>query len=71
MAIRIGLVGDYSPQVTAHVAIPQALALAANEARCEIETTWLATETIAQDIRQFSSFDALWCVPASPYASMD
>lgn len=71
MEIRIGLVGDYSPEVTAHVAIPRALVLAANEARCEIETTWLATETIAQNIERLSSFDALWCVPASPYASMD
>ena len=26
--IRIGLIGDYSPEITAHVAIPRALALA-------------------------------------------
>jgi len=28
--LRIGLIGDYDPSVKAHVAIPQALALAAN-----------------------------------------
>ena len=70
-AIKIGLIGDYSPKVPAHVAIPKALALAANETESVVETAWLATETIAQNIRQLSSFDALWCVPASPYASMD
>lgn len=71
MAIRIGLIGDYSPEVTAHVAIPKALALAAREPGGEIETTWLATESVARDVEQLSSFDGLWCVPASPYASMD
>lgn len=70
-AIKVGLVGDYSPEVAAHVAIPKALALAANETESAVETAWLATETITQNIRQLSSFDALWCVPASPYASTD
>ena len=31
MIIKIGLIGDYSPKVTAHVAIPKALRLAADE----------------------------------------
>ena len=70
-AVKTGLIGDYSPEVAAHVAIPKALTLAANETESRIETTWLATETVAQNIDQLSSFDALWCVPASPYASMD
>lgn len=71
MTIKIGLVGDYSPEVTAHVAIPKALALAADDTGDKVEVTWLATESIARDAEQLSSFDALWCVPASPYASMD
>ena len=71
MKVKIGLVGDYSPDVTAHVAIPEALNLAATEAGCEVEKTWLATEAVAEDLRRLSGFDGLWCVPASPYRSMD
>ena len=71
MIIKIGLIGDYSPQVTAHVAIPKALQLAAAEAKCEIEETWLATEDVFENRQQFSNYDGLWCVPASPCKSMD
>ncbi len=71
MTIRIGLIGDYSPQVTAHVAIPKAIALAAGKTNCEAETTWLATDDILENSERLFDFDALWCVPASPYKSMD
>ena len=69
--IKIGLIGDYSREVTAHVAIPKALALAATKSKCEVRETWLATEDIIKNLQQLSEFDALWCVPASPYKSMD
>lgn len=71
MTIKIGLIGDYSPEVTAHVAIPKALGLAAEEIKCGINTIWLGTEDIAENIGELSEFDALWCVPASPYKNMD
>ncbi len=71
MTLQIGLVGDYSPEVTAHVAIPKALALAANDARAKVEVTWLPTESLAHNTEQLLSFNGLWCVPASPYANMD
>lgn len=71
MITKIGLIGDYSPDVTAHVAIPKALKLAAIETECEVAETWLATETLAENLPQLSGFDALWCVPASPYKSVD
>ena len=71
MTIKIGLIGDYSPDVKAHQAIPQALRLAAVQTNCETEETWLATEDILGNVGQISGFDALWCVPASPYKSMD
>ena len=71
MTIKIGLIGDYSPDVKAHQAIPQALRLAAVQTNCEIKEKWLATEDILGNVGQISEFDALWCVPASPYKSMD
>ncbi len=53
MTLQIGLVGDYSPEVTAHVAIPKALALAANDARAKVEVTWLPTESLAHNTTAF------------------
>jgi hypothetical protein len=32
--VRIGLIGDYNPDVIAHIAIPQALKLAARKVEC-------------------------------------
>ena len=71
MTIKIALIGDYSPQVTAHVAIPEVLRLAATVLKSEVEDIWLGTETIESNLPQLSDFDGLWCVPASPYKSMD
>ena len=68
---RIALIGDYHPQVRAHVAIPQALQLAADALACAIEPLWIATPSLDQGTeKQLSAFDAIWCVPNSPYASM-
>src|SRR5260370_3832471 len=71
-AIRIGLIGDYHPDVTAHVAIPQEIALASRELTCSDETEWLQTRSLEQNTEQrLTHYDALWCVPASPYESME
>jgi CTP synthase (UTP-ammonia lyase) len=66
-AIRIGLVGDESPAVRAHAAIPRALALAGAELGVSVEPTWLPTDAPAA----LHVFDGLWCVPGGPYASFD
>jgi len=64
--IRIALVGDYDPNVTAHRAIPKALALAAG---IDVQPEWLATEAALH--AELDSYDGFWCVPASPYRSME
>jgi CTP synthase (UTP-ammonia lyase) len=70
--LSIGLIGDYSPSVPAHVAIPQALDLAAGVLGCTVHSEWLPTEQLTGNVSErLASFDGLWCVPASPYASMD
>ena len=43
--IRIALVGDYHPDIPAHVAIPHALELATNDLGCAFEMTWMLTVT--------------------------
>ena len=69
---RVALIGDYNPAVIAHQAIPQALELASRACELPLEWNWIATDTIQPHVsEQLSSYDAVWCVPASPYASLD
>jgi len=56
--------------VPAHRAIPLALRLAGEAAAVGVEGEWVPTEEI-RGASRVSSFDGLWCVPASPYRSMD
>ena len=69
-AIRIALIGDYDPQVTAHQAIPVALGLVAEHLNRDVQFQWLPTEQIHADT-PLGEFDGFWCVPASPYKSED
>ncbi len=65
--MRIALVGDFNPDVVAHQAIPKALALAADG--MEVQPEWLDTESaLHADLGGYAGF---WCVPASPYRSME
>lgn len=64
--IRIALIGDYDPQVTAHQAIPVALGMTAEHAGLDVQFQWLATDRIDNDT-PLADFDGFWCVPASPY----
>lgn len=69
-AARIALIGDYDPSVTAHQAIPCALELASPTRESAVEWAWIGTDTLDIDVsKQLSEFEAVWCVPASPYAS--
>lgn len=69
---RVALIGDHNIAVTAHQAIPRALELASRACESAIEWVWIGTETIEMDVsKQLSTYDAIWCVPASPYASLD
>lgn len=64
----MALVGDYNPEVIAHQAIPVALELAAKSLGIVVAPQWCASEKI--DLKQLVCFNAIWCVPASPYRSM-
>ncbi|HKT27935.1 MAG TPA: CTP synthase [Dyella sp.] len=68
--VHIGLIGDRDDGVTAHRAIPVALAMAADATGVSVQVQWIGTGTVG-DGRALEAFDALWCVPASPYRSMD
>lgn len=68
---KLALIGDYRADVPAHIAIPQALALACGATGAKIEWTWIGTEKITDARRDLVGYDGVWCVPASPYKNMD
>jgi len=67
--LHIALVGDYSPQVPAHQAIPIALQRVAADTGLAVTGHWVATPEVG-DGQRLLAFDAIWCVPASPYRDM-
>lgn len=70
--LRIALIGDQSSNVKAHAAIPKALALAAASIRATVEETWINTAVLNHNAeKQLNGFQGIWCVPGSPYASME
>src|SRR5437773_10994690 len=70
--VRIALIGEYNPEVRAHVAIPKALKLVAEALACAVEPDWVATPLLDQKAeKQLSAFVSIWCVTKSPYASME
>ena len=69
-ALQIGLIGDRNDDVVAHRAIPLALGMAADACGVEIDSVWVSTEQVG-DGAALAEFDGLWCVPASPYRSME
>jgi CTP synthase (UTP-ammonia lyase) len=65
---NIALIGDYDATVTAHRAIPRALALAGAELGVSVHPLWTHTMRITK-ASSLAGADAVWCVPASPYAN--
>ena len=68
--VTVGLVGDYDTSVVAHAAIPVALRFASEALDIEVRHEWVPTEEIVSTAR-VSAFSGLWCVPGSPYRSME
>ena len=68
--VRIGLIGDHDPGVTAHRAIPLALELAGAWHGVAVAFEWIPTETLAGGVTAaLAGCDGIWSVPASPYRS--
>lgn len=68
---RLALIGDFNPDVAAHRAIPPALTLANQATGCSVTWDWVGTDTITDAPAQLAPYAGVWCVPASPYRSMD
>jgi CTP synthase (UTP-ammonia lyase) len=68
--ITIALIGDYNAVVIAHQAIPKAISLAGERLGVGVEFEWVPTDEIG-DVGRIERYTGLWCVPGSPYRSMD
>jgi CTP synthase (UTP-ammonia lyase) len=68
--LRIALVGDFNPAVIAHQAIPLALDNAAAAVGVTADYDWLPTPEVTSP-EDLVGYDAIWCVPASPYQNDD
>lgn len=68
--LRIALVGDFNPAVIAHQAIPLALDNAAEYVGVTADYDWLSTPDVTSQ-EDLVGYDAIWCVPASPYQNED
>ncbi|MBE0544941.1 MAG: hypothetical protein IH623_26685 [Verrucomicrobia bacterium] len=66
----VALVGDFSPEVLAHRAIPRALELACAANAAEVSWSWFPTDKIRDASNDLAGCTAVWVVPASPYANM-
>jgi len=70
--IKIGLIGDYNPEITAHIAIPKALQLSSEKLNCKVQYLWLNTDLITKKyFVELNSYSGLWAVPATPYKDME
>ena len=68
--LRIALVGDYSPAVIAHRAIPEALRLTSETLGLPLHYDWIHTSALGDDAAgPLAGYDAIWLVPNSPYAN--
>jgi CTP synthase (UTP-ammonia lyase) len=69
--IRVALIGDFDPGIVAHRAIPLALKLAGESTGIPVIGEWIATDRVGDASRQLADHAGVWCVPGSPYRSME
>jgi CTP synthase (UTP-ammonia lyase) len=72
LPVKIGIIGDLDPSHPSRTATDAALNHAATAISVAIDISWLPTRMLEQEGVQLAlePFDALWCAPGSPYASM-
>jgi CTP synthase (UTP-ammonia lyase) len=71
--LRVGIIGDFNPSYPSHAATNEALSHAAKALSLSVDRAWLPTQALEAETRDtvLKQFDALWCAPGSPYASMN
>jgi CTP synthase (UTP-ammonia lyase) len=70
-SVRIGIIGDFTPEYRSHLATNAALEHAAKRSEIEMELSWVPTPTLLDEasVERLEVFDGLWAAPGSPYKS--
>ncbi len=68
-AVRIAVIGDYTPQFESHPATTDAIRLAANALGLEVSVEWMPTPGTSEG--SLGRYDGLWAAPGSPYQSFE
>jgi CTP synthase (UTP-ammonia lyase) len=68
---HLALIGDHDEKIVAHRAIPLALARAGRNTGLTLEWEWIGTDSITAAPGQLAGYAGVWCVPGSPYRSLD
>jgi len=69
-SLVVGLIGDYSPNKPAHLAIPKALELARAACRRDLAWRWIETRALRAPADDLADCAGIWVAPGSPYANM-
>ncbi len=71
-SIKIGIIGDFDPDLRSHLATKDALKIGAGHARVALDYDWLPTLPLEAEsnLMGLKTYDALWCAPGSPYKSL-
>ncbi len=69
--IKIGIIGDFTPEYRSHQAINASLEHAAGRLKSKIKYRWLPTPSMLErgSDATLQSFDGLWASSGSPYKS--
>jgi CTP synthase (UTP-ammonia lyase) len=68
--VTVGLIGNHDASITAHRAIPLALRMASEALSIDVQYEWVPTEEVVS-VTRVVRFAGLWCIPGSPYRSME
>ena len=72
-AVRIGILGDFNPELRSHHATPESLQHAARKMDLKVESEWIPTPSLTAPGAEkiLETFDGLWASPGSPFKSFD
>ena len=72
-AVRIGVLGDFTPEFASHHATNASLQHAAARLGAQVESQWLSTPSLLKSDahKALESCDGLWASPGSPYKSLE
>ena len=70
--VNIGIIGDFDPDRSSHIATNAAIQHAAGKLSLEANICWIPTPSILAEEGQqkLRQFDCYWASPGSPYKSM-